>query len=110
MRLCKACAFPARPWNTACARCGRAWPWFTSRRTRPRAGTATPVTRGKQCPRCGHETSRRPTPLLLRPVRWLAGDRCSYRRCTGCRWKGLSFHPPSSPAHRRRHHHTHADV
>lgn len=102
MRLCKGCAYPARPWNRSCARCGRAWPWHTSRRTRDR-GLALPLAGGKRCPRCGHATSRRPTPLVLKPLRWLAGDRASWRRCTSCRWSGLAFHAPSaSPGSARR--------
>ena len=53
---------------------------------------------GKQCPRCGRPTSRERTPLLLKPLRMVLGERCSWRHCT-CGWSGTAFH---TPAHRRR--------
>jgi hypothetical protein len=100
MRLCKGCSYPARPYNAACARCGRPWPYFTSGGASTEVGFALPLARGKHCPRCGRLTSRRPTPLLLKPLRWVAGDRSSYRRCTTCRWGGMAFHAAPPPGGR----------
>jgi hypothetical protein len=58
------------------------------------------VSRGKSCPRCGSRAERVPTPLLLRPIRWLALSGATRRRCAGrCGWRGFAF--PSADHVRR---------
>jgi hypothetical protein len=58
----------------------------------------------RACPCCDQETTRRRTPLWLKPLRIALGSRCSYRRCRLCGWQGLAFHfamrsrPVESPA------------
>lgn len=98
MRLCRHCAFPVGPLDARCGRCGRAWPYYTAQRKGREGGgggaRAALLARGKDCPRCGVRTSRQPTPLRWRPLRWVLGERFSFRRCRACRWAGPSLHGP----------------
>jgi len=58
------------------------------------------VSRGKTCPRCGSRAGRVPTPLLLRPVRWLMLSGATRRHCEGrCGWRGFAL--PSADHARR---------
>ena len=76
-----------------CPRCGYALPYWRSRRWRLRLGPPG-VAFGRRCPRCGRETARNRSPLWLKPLRLLLGQRCSYREC-GCGWRGAAFHGAS---------------
>jgi len=98
MVLCRKCAHTTRLTMLSCPRCGFALPYWRSRKWRMeyRGGG---VAVGKHCPRCGRETSRKRSPLLLKPLRAALGERCSYRHCT-CGWSGLAFHAPA-PRRRR---------
>lgn len=59
------------------------------------------VSRGKICPRCGSRAERVPTPLLLRPIRWMMPSSVR-RRCIGsCGWRGFAS-PGAADRVRRR--------
>ncbi|HEU4454317.1 MAG TPA: hypothetical protein VFR81_14715 [Longimicrobium sp.] len=59
------------------------------------------VIRGKTCPRCGSRAERVPTPMLLRPIRWMMPSSVR-RRCIGsCGWRGFAY---ASAADRVRRH------
>ncbi|HET6228561.1 MAG TPA: hypothetical protein VFE05_00700 [Longimicrobiaceae bacterium] len=49
-----------------------------------------PIVGSSKCPRCSRATTRIPTPLVLRPLRWLAGKGSTTRRCDCCYWWGVS--------------------
>lgn len=46
---------------------------------------------GTRCPSCGHDTERKITPLRFRILRWLFPSTSSFRTCTACPWRGMSF-------------------
>ncbi|HEX5724108.1 MAG TPA: hypothetical protein VFX98_01510 [Longimicrobiaceae bacterium] len=95
MILCRKCAHLVGPTTLRCPRCNWSWPYYRSRRWR-RGGLGVPGIRfGKRCRHCGERTSRQRTPLWLKPLRTLTGQRCSLRRCLGCHWRGIAFHAPS---------------
>jgi hypothetical protein len=52
-------------------------------------------TKGSRCPRCGQRSDRVPTPMLLRPVRWLMPN-VRRRRCVDplCGWRGFAASIP----------------
>jgi hypothetical protein len=77
----------------SCPRCAYAFPYWRSRRWRPRWNLPAMAT-GRVCPVCERSTTRRPSPLWARPLRLLLGARCSYRHCTVCGWRGLALHAP----------------
>jgi hypothetical protein len=95
--LCRKCAFPTRPTMASCPRCGWALPYWRSRRWRVHLNVGGAAL-GKHCPRCGFQTTRRPSPWGVRIVRFLTRHRCSYRTC-GCGWHGVAFH--ARTAHRQ---------
>ena len=101
MVLCKKCAHTVRISTLRCPRCNWSFPYFRSKRSRRGrswSGLAAPMAFGKACPRCARGTSRRHTPLWLKPLRALLGeDRCSYRRCERCHWSGAALHAPTAP-------------
>jgi hypothetical protein len=99
-RLCKKCSYPVGPLTLRCRRCHQSFPYWRFRKTREKVPQGDLVARSKDCPRCGSRTRREKTPLRLRPVRWLMGDRFSYRVCQSCGWRGASFHDAEP---RRRH-------
>lgn len=94
MVLCRNCAHTTRLTMVNCPRCGYTLPYWRSRRWGIKLPSLGLVV-GRQCPRCGRESTRQRTPLLLKPLRLLGGDRCSYRKCT-CGWAGLAFHAPTT--------------
>ena len=98
MVLCRKCAHTTRLGMLSCPRCGYALPYWRSKRWRMHVDPAG-VTSGKDCPRCGAPTKRRPSPAWVKPIRALSMHHCSYRTCDGCGWHGVSFHARSS--HRR---------
>jgi hypothetical protein len=101
--LCKGCSFPVGPITARCPRCGKRWPYFTSRRKRKEApGSGPSFAVGKDCPVCGTRTRRQHAPAYLKPLRWVLPHRFTYRRCESCGWKGGAFHPPSDHSHTRR--------
>ncbi|MDB4948052.1 MAG: hypothetical protein JWM27_701 [Gemmatimonadetes bacterium] len=57
---------------------------------------------GKDCPICGKRTRREPSPLLLKPLRWILRKRFTYRRCEECGWRGGAFHAPADERSRSR--------
>ena len=93
MVLCRNCAHQAFLTTIRCPRCGWGFPYYRSRRWKPRISTSfPPVTVGKECPHCGRRTHRDPTPFWLRLLRPLALHRCSYRSCQACGWRGTALH------------------
>jgi hypothetical protein len=101
MVLCRKCAHTTRLAMLTCPRCGFALPYWRSRHWRidfdPAGATA-----GKDCPRCGQLTTRRRSPLWVRPIRFVSRHRCSYRTCDGCGWHGIAFHRRSRDTAERR--------
>jgi hypothetical protein len=89
--LCRKCAHTVSPAMARCPRCGFAAPYWRSRRWRIRLNLAG-AARGKECPRCGRPTTRRPSPAWVKPIRLATMHRCSYRTCEGCGWHGVAFH------------------
>ncbi|HYH80130.1 MAG TPA: hypothetical protein VEX86_10035 [Longimicrobium sp.] len=94
MVLCRQCSHTTRLTMLNCPRCGYSLPYWRSRRWRVRYEGGG-VTVGKKCPWCGRTTRRQRTPLLLKPMRSLSGQRCSYRTCN-CGWSGIAFHEAAS--------------
>ena len=97
MVLCRKCAHMVRVTTLRCPRCGWAFPYFRSRRWKPRLpNPLRAFAFGKHCPRCGRRSSRRTSPSWFRPLRVLTLHRCSYRSCDACGWQGGAFHGRTS--------------
>ena len=92
MVLCRSCAHVVHATTLRCPRCGWSFPYYRSRRWKPRLARPLLFIAGKDCPRCGRRTVRQRSPLWFRPVRTVAMHRCSYRRCKACGWEGAAFH------------------
>ncbi|HEX2202465.1 MAG TPA: hypothetical protein VHG91_04180 [Longimicrobium sp.] len=86
----------------SCPRCGWSFPWYRSRRWKPDFSHALGLAVGKRCPRCDRPTTRRRSPLWLKPLRVVSLHRCSYRTCDGCGWRGAAFHGRGHEQARRR--------
>lgn len=83
-----------------CPRCASTLPYWLPRHRRRIKKKHAGVALSKDCPTCGIRTVRHRSPVWMRAIRAVLGDRMSYRACVACAWHGASLHgrPEMEPA------------